>query len=168
MSARFLMALALGLFLAAPVPAQEGDAKKAKVGAEAIIDTLHSHDVQLGEMNLNEIPVAELLTRLSKRHDVTFVIMEEQFKQRDIANIRERTSSLATSSAKGMSLHRFLAVWLASMDATYLVRGDYVEIIPFAALKQNVDAAKPVAPLVSLIVKEKPLNEVIEKLEAGQ
>jgi hypothetical protein len=165
MSTRFLMALAAGLFLIAPAPAQNAEPKKAKGSTEAIIETLHSNQVQLSEMNLNEIPCSELLALLSKRHGVTFIIMDKQFEQQGTQNIVERRSPLTTVATKGIALHRFLGVWLASMDATYLVRGDYVEIVPLGLVANaGPMAAGPAAQLVSLVVKEKPFNEVIEKL----
>ena len=83
MSARLLATLAAALMLATAAPAQKAEPeKKPKAGAEAIIDTLHKQEVQLGEMNLNDIPLTEMLIGLSKRYDVTFVVMEEQFRQR--------------------------------------------------------------------------------------
>ena len=64
-----------------------------------------------------------------------------------------------------MSLHRFLGVWLASLDATYLLRGDYVEIVPLGLIANaGPTAGRPAAQLVSLVVKEKPFNEVVDKL----
>jgi len=174
MTTRLLIAMAAIGLLAAGIQASD-DPKaaalqtKPKVGAESIIDKLHNQEMRLAAMNLNEIPLVELLGALSKQFHVTFVIMAEQFNQQGIGDIRERKSSLTTAAAKGMTLHRFLGVWLASMDATYLVRGDYIEIIPLAAVANTGAAAmtgstRPPVPLVSLIVKEKPLNEVIEKL----
>lgn len=165
MSTRFLMAIAAGLFLVAPAPTQNAEPKKAKSSTQAIIETLHSDQVHLGEMNLKDIPCFELLGTLAKRHGVTFIIMDEQFKQQGIEQVGERRSPLTTVATKGMSLHRFLGVWLASLDATYLVRGDYVEIVPLGLVANaGPMAARPAAQLVSLVVKEKPFNEVIDRL----
>jgi hypothetical protein len=161
----FLTAVAMVMAFAAPAPTQNAEPKKAKSSAEAIIETLHSNQVQLGEMNLNEIPCMELLPVLSKRHGLTFIIMDKQFEQQGVQNILERRSPLTTVATKGLSLHRFLGVWLASLDATYLVRGDYVEIVPLGLVANaGPMAARPAAQLVSLVVKEKPFNEVVDRL----
>lgn len=165
MFVRSLAALAAGLVLAAPGPAQKPDGpikvqpQPKAGGAEAILKALHSA-VALDEANVNDVPLFELLQKLSKGHDVTFVIMDEQFKAAGEINIREKRPNLAATQLKGVTLHRFLTIVLASMDARYVVRADYLEIVPLTPPA----AGKPGDALVSLVVKEKPFNEVVEKL----
>jgi hypothetical protein len=161
---RILAALAAGLACAAPAPAQKPDppAKLQPNAApsEALLKAVHAESVAPDDAeNVNDIPLFEMLQKLSKRHGVTFVIMEEQFRAAGVNDIKERKSNFALAKAKGMTLHRFLTIVLASMDARYLVRGDYLEIVPLAPA-----AAKPDEVVVSLVVKEKPFNEVVEKL----
>lgn len=159
----FLLALAASVALGAgPAAAQPTEPVKVADGkpgqsTEAILKTLHSAEVKF-DGNLNEVPLVEMLTRFAKVYGIPFVIMEEQFKLAGVPDIRFRKASLAMATAKGMTLHRFLTIWLASMNAMYLVRGDYIEIVPMQ------DGKPEAASLVSLVVKEKPFNEVVEKL----
>jgi hypothetical protein len=172
------MALAVGLALAAPVPAQdEAQPAKAKAGQDALaalLDKLHSQEVQLREgTNINEIPLFELLQDLSKRYDVPFVINEESFKAENEPNIKEKKPTLSATQLRGLTLHQFLTTTLDSMGATYMVKGKTIEIVhpvhaarlTKTAVDQIDDVRKMLAqPLVSFVAKEKPLNEAIAQL----
>jgi hypothetical protein len=70
-----------------------------------------------------------------------------------------------------VTLHRFLTLSLESLGATYLVRNGYIEIVPvsFAAAVTKSPPAEQTPPrlaepLVSVILKEKPLNEALAKV----
>jgi hypothetical protein len=138
-------------------PLKRPDGKPAR-GAEAILKTLHSDEVKF-EGNVNDMPFLEMLSHLSKQHEVTFIIMEEQFREMGIADIRDRKPSLVATDIKGMTLHRFLTVCLATMNAMYQVREDYIAIVPLPAV-----TGQAAELLVSVVVKEKPFTEVVEKL----
>ena len=56
-------------------------------------------DEVLIQGNINEIPLFELLQQLSKKHDVTFVIMEEFFKAEGVQDIKTKTAEPDGDSA---------------------------------------------------------------------
>ena len=98
--------------------------------------------------NINEIPLFELLQRLSKQHRVSFVIMEEFFKTEGVADIRTKTANLAATQLRGLKLGTFLDIVLLSMNATYIVRPDYIEITTFnRRIEEKVTRVFPVADL---------------------
>ncbi len=110
---------------------------------------LENTEVQLkDDMNINEIPLFELLSQLSSKYNVTFVIMEEYFKKDDI-NIREARPKLAATQLRGLKLGNFLDIVLLSMGATYIVRPEYIEITTFdRRLEEKVTRVFPVEDLV--------------------
>lgn len=132
------------------------------------------NEVQLKEgANINEIPLFELLQDLSKRHAITFVIIEESFKANGSPNIREEKAKLATTQLRGLRLSQFLNVVLESMGATYLIKNSGIEIVPIlyaakvtkAGFSQDEENRPRLnEPLVSALVKEKPLNEAVTKI----
>ena len=91
---------------------------------------LLDRDLQLTADDLNDTAIFELLPRVSKKHGITFVVMEEQFRAKNINNIRERKSPLKKFDPSGLTVRQFLTAWLGSIDATYRANADYVEIIP--------------------------------------
>ena len=123
MSARSLIALAATLVWSAPLSADEPRAVTARLAAQpgdplsTLIEELHGQDVTL-EGNINEIPLYELLLRLSKVHDVTFLINEESFKAQGTQDIKTRTANLALTRVRDQSLHQFLTSVLGCMGAT--------------------------------------------------
>jgi tetratricopeptide (TPR) repeat protein len=110
---------------------------------------IENTEVQLKEgANINEIPLFELLQDLSKRYLVTFIVMEEYFKADGIPNVREEKAKLAATQLRGLKLGAFLDVVLLSMNATYIVRPDYIEITTFRQrLEEKVTRVFPVADL---------------------
>jgi hypothetical protein len=173
MSLRFLMALAAGLAFCVPASAADPAPGKQPNSTEATLDALFSPLVFPDNANINELPLFELLQILSKRYNINFVIAEEQFKIEDVRDIRERKPNLAATQLRGLSVHQFLTTVLESMGVTYIVKGNAIEIVPplyaakvaKVAVKVDMDGPKlPTEPLVSLIVKEKPLNETVALL----
>ena len=80
---------------------------------------------------------------------MSFVIMEEQFKAEQVNDIKEKKPNLAATQLRGMKLGTFLDIVLLSMNATYIVRPDYVEITTFSRrLEEKVTRVFPVADLV--------------------
>ncbi len=106
-------------------------------------------EVQLKEgANVNEIPLFELLQFLSKQYNVSFVVMEEYFKAEGIANIKEEKAKIAATQLRGLKLGNFLDIVLVSMNATFIVRPDYIEITTFQRrLEEKVTRVFPVADL---------------------
>ncbi len=106
-------------------------------------------EVQLKEgANINEIPLFELLTFLSKQYNVSFVVMEEYFKAEGEMNIKEAKAKIAATQLRGLKLGNFLDIVLQSMNATFIVRPDYIEITTFQRrLEEKVTRVFPVADL---------------------
>jgi len=109
---------------------------------------LENAEVQPPAGNINDIPLFELLQDLSKKHQVTFVIMEEYFKADGQPNIKEEKPKLASTVLRGLKLGNFLDIVLLSMNATFIVRPDYIEITTFnRRLEEKVTRVFPVADL---------------------
>jgi hypothetical protein len=158
-------------------PADAKPAKKAKKAdpTEKILDVLARECVLKEGTNLSEVPLFELLQDLGKRYDVNFVVNEDRFKTIGEPNIREEKVTAVATALRGLTVHQFLTTTLESLGATYLVRNGAIEILPVAHAAQVTKAsASPREgqgsrawldePLVSTIVKEKPLNEVVAKI----
>jgi len=106
------------------------------------------NDEVLIQGNINEIPLFELLQQLSKKHQVTFVVMEEFFKAQGVQDIKTKTANLTATQIRGMKLGTFLDVVLVSMNATYIVRPDYIEITTFdRRIEEKVTRVFPIADL---------------------
>jgi tetratricopeptide (TPR) repeat protein len=109
---------------------------------------IEGQEVELPKGNINEIPLLELLSHLSAKHKVTFIIMEEFFKADGQPNIKEEKPRLATTQLSGLKLGNFLDIVLQSMNATYIVRPDYIEVTTFQRrLEEKVTRVFPVADL---------------------
>ncbi len=117
------------------------------------------------EKNLNDTPLFEMLQDLAKRHDVTFIIMEEYFKVDGIQNIREAKPNLTATRLEGLTLGSFLDIVLQSINATFIVRPDYIEITTFnRRLEEKVTRVFPVADLVVPIPNAVVQSQLIQNL----
>lgn len=178
MSRLVLLATACALALtAAPGFAREevkAPAKKAD-SVERVLATLADAEINLGNINPTETPLIELLTFLSKSHGVSFVVLDEQFKADGRPNIRDEKPKFDATQLRGQSLHQFLSTTLESMGATYLLKNGTIEVVPVRyaakACKAALDGVGEESaslrlrePLVSAVIKEKPLNEAVAKL----
>ncbi len=168
MSVRFLFALAIAPAFVAPAFAVDPPPAKLANPAEDILDSLFKPVAVVD--GINDLPLIELVQRLSKQHGIGFLINEACFKAVGISDFKEMKPNLANSLLRGISLHQFLTLTLHSMGATYIVKGQYIEIVTPAyaakvtksALTEHDDGRKALAePLVSVILKEKPLNEAV-------
>ncbi len=132
-------------------------------------------EVNLGDKNVNDIPLFELLQDFSKRFGLTFTINEEAFKQVGSPNVKEEKPNVAATRLRDVTVRQFLNVILDGMGATYLLRNGVIEIVPVhhaarvtrALLAEGGDESGRVRlaePLVSVIFKEKPLNEAVAKV----
>ena len=130
MSSRFLMAIVVALFA---VPAF---AQPEKTDPKAEITHLLDKKVVLTADDLKEVSLVELLPKVSKQQGITFVVMEEQFRAKNIRDIRAQTSPLKKFDPSGLTVRQFLTAWLGSIDATYRANTDYVEIIPLTAVAE--------------------------------
>jgi hypothetical protein len=170
------LACAAGLTLtAAPVRADDPKpaAKKKADATERILDALAQEFTLKEGTNISEIPLFELLQEMSKRHQVTFTILEEHFKADGQPNIKEEKPKFAAVQINGVTMHQFLTMTLESVGATYLVKNGVIEIVPIqyaakvtkSGFRQDDDIrARLNEPLVSVIFKEKPLNEAVAEV----
>ena len=147
--------------------------KKKADASERILDVLVSEFVFGNNSNINDIPLFELMQYVSKKYEVPVRIYEEGFKAEGQPNIKEEKPKLAITSLRDTSVQQFLTAILESLNATYLVKNGAIEIVPIryaaeatrSATVQDENGHKRLKePLVSVIVKEKPLNEVVAKL----
>jgi len=102
------------------------------------------------EGDINNVSLFDLLQTLSRKYDVTFIINEEAFKTDNMEMmIRERKPTLTVTRLDGLTLGAFLDIVLGSMNASYMVRPDYIEITTqVKRLEEKVTRAFPVADLV--------------------
>lgn len=164
-----LAALAGGLIAVPGAAAEPLNTGKPGPGVEKMLATLHGARITY-EKNLNETPLFELLQDMAKRFDVTFIVMEERFISAGETNIRDRKPSFAATRIEGLTLSRFLSLVLNDLDAVYLVRADYIEIVPRSTAWKEVGLTEQAAEgrtnlqIVSLAVTDAPLAEVFGDL----
>jgi hypothetical protein len=142
-------------------------------GVEVILTAL-AQEVDLGDKNLNDIPMFELLQDLSKRYSLNFAINEEEFKASGVPNFRDEKPKLAATRLRALTVRQLLNVTLEGMQATFLIRNGGVEIVPVghaasvtratALDRVDCDSGRLRDPLVSAVIKEKPLNEAVAKI----
>jgi hypothetical protein len=167
---KLLTACALALALVS-APARAADKEPAKKDPVAEVLAVLDAPVQLREgFDPNEVPLAELLTDQSKRHSLRFVINEQSFDS-DL-NIKEKKPKVAATFFQHCTTREYLNTVLGSMGAVALVRRGHIEIVSVEHAAKETKASVRVAdgeaprtwlrdPLVSTIVKEKPLNEAV-------
>lgn len=102
------------------------------------------------EGDINNVSLFDILQTLSRKYDVTFIINEEAFKNDNMEQmIRERKPTLTATRLDGLTLGAFLDLVLGSMNASYLVRPDFIEVTTqIKRLEEKVTRAFPVADLV--------------------
>lgn len=170
---------ALGAALTAvPAPADErkpAEVKPAKKidPTEKVLDALAREVVLPEGTNVNESSLSELFQALGKRHEVNFALNDTAFKAAGHDNIRDAKPVVAATGFAGLTVHQFLAATLDGLGATYLVRNGAIEVVPvrYAAKATKSGVSEDESglprlnePLVSAIVKEKPLNETVARI----
>jgi type II secretory pathway component GspD/PulD (secretin) len=169
MSRHLLIAAAVALVISGTAAAAE-PAHRHLDATAGLLDTLFDKEVQV-EGNVNDMSLVELLNQLSKTHNVTFLINQDCFDQAGIPDIKEKKPNVVATSLKGLSLHHFIVQVLKSMRATYIIRGNAVEIVTVAeaarvakaAIDEDAEGIKSLKePLVCAIFKQKPLKESVE------
>ncbi len=105
---------------------------------------------------------------IEAKANVSVVVNEEAF-QSDKANVSNEM--VKPPRVKTLPLAAALRHTLAPLDATFLVRKGYIEIVPVTFAVKEVkqmggeeDAGRLLEPLVSAIYKEKPINEALADL----
>jgi hypothetical protein len=147
-------------------------AKKADA-TETILNTLEREVSLKDDVNISEIPLFELSQDFSKRFQLTFVINKEAFKAAGMPDPLQERPRIASTQLRGLNLRQFLTLTLESLGATYLVKNGTLEIVPVqfaakltkSATSEGEDSRPHLnEPLVSVIFKEKPLNEAVAKV----
>lgn len=113
------------------------------------------------------VRVEDLVGVLAEKHGLAVIVKAEEFKQAGVDSIFEKHVRLP--AAKGLSVRTVLNTVLTQINGTFLVRKDHVEFLPVVLAGKlvgvPVDDGEGVArltqTLVSTVVKEKPLNEVL-------
>ena len=190
MSRRFVVAavvLAAGLVTipGAASRAQNpgGDAPRKPVGVTPdpallkIVSTLHNQKITGFEGDLSATSLTDILNFMSKRYDLPFIIMTEEFRNEPNPSIADAKPRLSASRLDGLTVYRFLTTVLGSMGAVLMVRNDHIEILPRDAVLREAglpipprsdETGPPVGPinppLVNVVVVEKPLPEVLTEL----
>lgn len=171
MSTRFVM-VATAVFVLSAATALTRAEEPRPNALPALLEKLHAEVVVI-EGPINDVPLFELLQRFSKRHGLSFVINEEQFRAEGIPEIRDKKPSLSATQLRGLTLHQFLLATLDSMGATYIIKGNSIEIVTpthaakftKAPVRQAADGGNRLAvPLVSAVIKEKPLNKAVSQI----
>lgn len=121
--------------------------------------------------DVDETPVLELFDKLTRRHGVPFVILDEYFKAAGVPDFKDKKPTVIATGLKDMPLRQFLSLVLEGVNATYLVKSGRIEVIPLGVerdaargLRHTTDGTAVPPPLVSVIVKQKPLKEVVDAL----
>jgi hypothetical protein len=163
------VACVCGLALTAGLARADDNPVKKADPAETILAAL-DREIDLGDKNISETPLGELLSFLAKKYNLTFVVMEEYFAAEGTPNIRENKPRFGATQLRGMTMHQFLNTTLESMGATYLIRNGAVEVVPTkhaakvtkSAASQDEDGRTRLdAPLVSVVARAQPLDEVL-------
>jgi hypothetical protein len=168
MSVRFLMTLAIALAISASsAMAQNPPGRKPDPTADLLAKLRKPVDLN----RIDGITLTDLAAYIGDKFGVTVFINDAAF--RAIDNVNPDAQMLKIPQMKGMSLTTSLPHLLSQLDATYLVYKDHIEIVPIAfAAKETKNIApsdddsppRLAEPLVSMIFKEKPLNEAVAEL----
>jgi hypothetical protein len=168
-SVRFLMALAIALVISASSAiAQNPPGRKPDPTVDLLAKLCKPVDLD----RVDAVSLSDLATRIRDKFGVTVFINEPAFKTID-ANMDPGAQMVKVPQIRAMSLTTMLPNILGQMEATFLVRKDHIEIVPIAfAARETMNIAPseddgPVRlaqPLVSMIFKERPLNEAVAEL----
>jgi hypothetical protein len=169
MSVRFLTTFAFALaLLAGAAIAQNQPGRKPDITADLISKLRKPIDLE----KTDSVSLSNLAIGLGEKSGVTVLINESAFKTID-PNGNPGGLTIKVPRVKGMSLTAALNHILSQLEATFLVYKDHIEIVPIAfAAKETKNVAQaeddgPVRlaqPLVSMIFKEKPLNDAVAEL----
>jgi hypothetical protein len=169
MSARFPIALTIALALSAdPAIAQNQPGRKPDATAELLTRLRKPMD----QPRLDNISLDKFAVRIGEMVGVPVLINESAFKGID-PHGNPGGLMIKVTEVKGMTTSNTLNHALSHLESTFLVYKDHIEIVPIAfAAKETKNIAPteddgPVRlaqPLVSMIFKEKPLNDAVAEL----
>ncbi len=170
MSARFLVAYAIALALSASSSiAQNQPGRKPDPTADLLAKLRKPMDMG----KLETISLSDFAAYFGDKTGTTILVNDLAFKTVDPNTNPGDRLMVKVPQLKGMSATTVLNHVLNQLEATYLVYKDHIEIVPIEfAAKETKNTAQsdddgPVRlaqPLVSMIFKEKPLNEAVAEL----
>jgi hypothetical protein len=168
---QLLLASACGLaFTSAPARANAPKpAAKKPDPTEALLAALEQKfQVNEDTKDVNEVPLLELLQDISKRYGINFVINEASFNGEGVANIKQEKPKIAAARPSGLTVGVFLEITFLSVNATYLIKNHTIEVVSFSHAAEVTkivrdDDGGP-NPLVSIIIKDEPLNAAVAKI----
>jgi tetratricopeptide (TPR) repeat protein len=119
------------------------------------------------DKEIENTPLKDVLSFLSDKYDVTFIVDVQAF-DRDNANRTVEDTPVRLPKMPGVTLGTILRFVLAQVQGTYLVRRDYIEITTNnAAIAEKAVRAYPVADLVIPIpnsINTQALNQNLQVL----
>jgi len=159
--------VALALLMAAPLRA--GESAAGRELRHRLSDTVNLAGYDDPRMTLNDA-----LDSLSKRYNLTFDINEKAFELENVTEL-ERTPITDRSPIPPMRttlatiLRKILRRVPSDSGATYLIRGDIIEITTTAAIRKEFFADRlvmpnPLPPLVSGAFDKVPLEDTLKEL----
>jgi hypothetical protein len=162
------MTWAVFALLVLAIPAFAADeskpAKRTDTTAELLKKLNSTPNIAEGDFRFSEF-----CDYLTKTHGVPVVVNQREFTLNGQEDLDEPVLKFKRSDSLPLTVH--IQRVLGSMRATYLVRKGHIEILPLRAAIRETKNERPEgddeqmrAPLVSMIFKEKPLNEVIAEL----
>ncbi len=141
------------------------------VATEDVLTVLNKR-VRFEELPSN-VPLRDILDNLSKQFDLNFVVSEENFKNQGIEGVLERKPSV-NQKLNNLRLSQFLKLVLEGCASGYIVRKDYIEIVPITiqrslyvpqdVMTDDGPFARTTLPLVNVKYYQTEFEEAIHQL----
>lgn len=117
---------------------------------QSIIDGPTAQRVRI-EAELDTLPLRDIVQQLEKEHDLKIIVLEEAFRAQGEQAILDKKPTIK-QRLTGLTVGAFLDIVLLSMNATYVVRPEYIEITTIEKrLEEKVVQAFDVAELVQMV-----------------
>jgi hypothetical protein len=155
--------------LTAATPLRAGESEAGRELRHRLSNTVNFQGYDDPRLTLNDA-----LDNLSKRYNLTFDINEKAF---ELENVKDLGRTPITDRGPIPPMHTTLAKVLrkillrvpADSGATYLIRGDVIEITTTEAIRKEFFADRlvmpnPLPPLVSVDFDKVPLEEALKEL----
>jgi tetratricopeptide (TPR) repeat protein len=127
-------------------------------------NTLENKRVKFEELPSN-VPLREILDNLSKQFNVNFIVLEEAFKAEGVEGLLEKKPNV-NQKLNGLTLRSFLDIILTGVNATYVVRPEYIEITTVnRRLEEKVTTVFPVADLIIPIPQSVNQQQLFQNLQ---
>jgi RNA polymerase sigma factor (sigma-70 family) len=143
-------------------------AEKSKPTASGFASLCEGLQRPITVEGLEGIPLKDALAFLSDRTGLTFIIDNQAFNQLGVANVEE--TQVRLPKMPNVSLGTVLRFLLNQVEATYLVRRDYIEITTnqrkiLHAFGSNEGASiEMLPPTVNVVFQARPLDRALDDL----